>query len=88
MRFIVLLSLLLLSHPVFAEDMARACPLGYSVVNGKCTPPCETGTHRSLSGKCVATTCNQGEELVKNICLKKCPERQPRAEDGRCSASP
>lgn len=36
------------------QDLSRACPHGYGVVNGKCAPPCDKGMMRSLSGKCVS----------------------------------
>ena len=88
MRSLLLFFLLsfLYAAPAFAEA-ERACPHGFSVVNGKCTPPCAAGERRSLSGACTPIHCNMGLELVGNSCKQKCPMNKTRVEEtGKCVA--
>jgi len=60
------------------QELRRACPRGYSVVNGKCTPPCEQGTRRNLAGRCVAQSCPAGQEMVRDQCMPVCADGKKR----------
>lgn len=90
MRIAALVFLLFLFvTPAFAaeEGLERACPHGFSVINGKCTPPCPEGERRSLSGRCTAIRCSMGQELVGSACKIKCtPPKKRDADTGKCVA--
>ncbi len=84
------------SPDAIAQELGRACPRGYSVINGKCAPPCAEGAHRNLAGNCVTAdgkpaapvpaTCAAGMELVGSECKSECLPKQERDAEGICIA--
>lgn len=97
MRFLLLFAFLLLplmpahaseTQQQLVQDLGRACPHGYMVVNGKCTPPCPAGQSRTFSGRCQPIACPMGQEIAGNgTCMAKCPKGKLRDHSGVCVAA-
>lgn len=62
------------------------CGFGNHEVEGQCVPDCEEGLYKDAeTGQCLPNPeCQEGEDLVDNICMPKCDNDETRDENGQC----